>query len=392
MDASFYVTAAEVFQKRAEQALANGYADTAKKNYVMAASRYREAAKMDPMNSGDWEEKAQHCEQMAARAGQPTAKGSGNSGSKNTDSAKPNYTVTTNSQSTTKQKEATEKDKDTKFDEEKFNESMSKLNGLIGLKRVKKEVSQWVDTVRAMQMRKDAGLAVPDKTTHLVFKGNPGTGKTTVARLMANICHSLGFLSKGHLVETDANGMLAGYVGQTGDKTLALINEAYGGVLFIDEAYSVVNEGNKQFGQAAIDTLTKAMEDKRDDLIVIVAGYDKPMDDFLATNEGLASRFSSTLHFDDYNADELYAIFERNCAQSEYVIDPAAQPAFRQYINNMYDHRDEKFGNAREMRKFFEKIVDKQASRMVRIGKPTREQQKTITEEDLIQFERDKEL
>ena len=376
MNATYLQIAAETFEKRAETALVNGHLDTAKQNFALAASKYREAATGDVVKSAELEEKAKRCEQMAANA-KPIAKATSGS------ATAPHYTKTASS--TEKQVE-TKQEKKATFDEAKFNEAMDKLNGLIGLNRVKQEVSQWVDLVRVMQMRRERGLATPDKTCHLVFKGNPGTGKTTVARLMADICHALGFLSKGHLVETDANGMLAGYVGQTGDKTLQLINEAYGGVLFIDEAYSVVNEGNKQFGQAAIDTLTKAMEDKRDDLIVIVAGYDKPMDHFLATNEGLASRFSSELHFDDYNADELYAIFNRNCAQAQYVLSPEAQVILKKYINYLYAHRDEKFGNAREMRKLFEKIVERQASRVVRIANPTVEQLQTITADDLSQY------
>ena len=378
MDATYLVIAAESFKKRGQQALANGNTETARQNFAMAANKYREAAAQDPMRRAELEANAVQCDVLASNASRAVPQG-GNGGSAG-------KVGNGKASATPAAKQATppaEPKGEATFDEDKFNEAMAKLNSLIGLARVKQEVTEWVNLVKVLNMRKARGLAAPDKSCHLVFKGNPGTGKTTVARLMADICHALGFLSKGHLVETDASGLVAGYVGQTAIKTKEVLDEAMGGVLFIDEAYAVVGEGNKQFGKEAIDIITKGMEDNRSDLIVIVAGYDRPMEEFLAANEGLASRFSNEIHFDDYNGEELFQIFERFCRQSQYVIEPAAQSLLRNYLDYLYHHHDEKFGNAREMRKLFEAVITLQAQRLTKLPNPTDSELQTLKVEDL---------
>jgi len=188
---------------------------------------------------------------------------------------------------------------------ENIDDLKAELNGLIGLNGIKKEVNNLINMVSVHKMRKEHGLKSVDMSLHMVFSGNPGTGKTTIARMMARIYRSLGVLSKGQLVEVDRSGLVAGYVGQTAQKTSKVIESALGGVLFIDEAYSLTSKSENDFGSEAIDTLLKAMEDNREDLVVIVAGYDGLMDEFIHSNPGLESRFNRYLHFDDYTIDEM---------------------------------------------------------------------------------------
>jgi stage V sporulation protein K len=256
------------------------------------------------------------------------------------------------------------------------------LDGYIGLQGIKKEVNNLINMVAVHTLRRAHGLSTLDMSLHMVFSGNPGTGKTMIARLMARIYHSLGILSKGHLVEVDRSGLVAGYVGQTAIKTSEVIERALGGVLFIDEAYALNSGGANDFGQEAIDTLLKAMEDNREDLVVIVAGYDGLMDAFIGSNPGLESRFNRYLHFDDYTTEEMLRIFEFQCQKNQYALDEQALKAVGELIETLSTNSIA-FGNARGVRNVFERILIAQANRLAQADSPTREELMAITKADV---------
>ena len=270
--------------------------------------------------------------------------------------------------------------------EEKPPEDIAKLKeelgGYIGLAGIKKEVSNLINMVTVYKMRKAHDLPTLDMSLHMVFSGNPGTGKTMIARLMSRVYHSLGILSKGHLLEVDRSGLVAGYVGQTAIKTGEAVKKALGGVLFIDEAYALNGGGENDFGQEAIDTLLKAMEDHRDDLVVIVAGYDDLMDAFIHSNPGLESRFNRYLHFDDYSLDEMIEIFEMQCRKNQYVLEEAARSAVRQLIDEV-NTNSISFGNARGVRNIFERVLVQQANRLSVMENLTRDDLMAITIADV---------
>ena len=265
---------------------------------------------------------------------------------------------------------------------ENIEELKKELAGYIGLDAVKKEVETLINLVTVQKLRKENGLPVNDLSLHMVFSGNPGTGKTMIARLMARIYKSLGILSKGQLVEVDRGGLVAGYVGQTAIKTAEVIEKAKGGVLFIDEAYALTNRGGNDYGQEAVDTLLKAMEDNRDDLIVIVAGYTELMEEFVHSNPGLESRFNRFLHFPDYTIDEMMAIFDMRCSQSGYVLAEDAKPVLRDLIKlSSMDIKG--FGNARGVRNLFERAQTAQANRLSADPEITKEDLMTLTADDI---------
>jgi len=260
---------------------------------------------------------------------------------------------------------------------------MAQLEELIGLDEVKKDVKSLVNLMKVRQLRKEQGLPVPPMSLHLVFIGNPGTGKTTVARILGGLYAAIGVLSRGQLVEVDRSGLVAGYVGQTAIKTKEVIDSALGGVLFIDEAYSLAAGGENDFGREAIEILLKAMEDHRDDLVVIVAGYEKPMEKFLDSNPGLASRFNKYFYFPDYNGEELFTIFKKLCEKNSYQLTPEAEEYAKRYFDTLYENRDENFGNGRDVRNWFEDMVVRQADRVAAMESPAREDLITVLPEDL---------
>ena len=268
--------------------------------------------------------------------------------------------------------------------QENIDDLKAELNELIGLSGIKREVNNLINMVTVHNLRRQNGLKTVDMSLHMVFSGNPGTGKTMIARLMARIYRSLGVLSKGHLVEVDRSGLVAGYVGQTAAKTTAAIDKAMGGVLFIDEAYTLNSKGENDFGQEAIDTLLKAMEDRREDLVVIVAGYDGLMDAFIHSNPGLESRFNRYLHFDDYSVDEMMSILDLQLKKGQYQLDDAARSAVREYIE-ISNTGSIAFGNARGVRNIFERLLVAQANRLSSAEAPTREQLMTISEADVLE-------
>lgn len=257
------------------------------------------------------------------------------------------------------------------------------LFGYIGLDTIKQEVSNLINLVTVHELRRQHDLPVPELSLHMVFTGNPGTGKTMIARLMARIYKSLGILSKGQLVEVDRAGLVAGYVGQTAQKTTEVIEKAMGGVLFIDEAYTLTNGNMNDFGQEAVDTILKAMEDHRDDLVVIVAGYDALMDKFIHSNPGLESRFNRFMHFDDYTLDEMIGIFKLDIRKGRYVMDEEAEKAVRDYIA-FANVSSISFGNARGVRNIYERILVEQANRLAKLSDPTVEDLCAITRDDIV--------
>ena len=269
-----------------------------------------------------------------------------------------------------------------------LDELMDELDHLIGLKEVKKNLSNLVNVIRVRKIREEMGLAQPEMSLHLVFSGNPGTGKTTVARLLAKIYRALGVVSKGQLVEVDRAGLVEGYVGQTAQKTQEVIDSAMGGVLFIDEAYTLTNKKeNGDFGQEAVDTLLKRMEDDRDSFVVIVAGYTEEMEEFLQSNPGLRSRFSKFIEFADYTEEELYTIFSSMCADQDFHLTPEADQEVRRYFHRLEEEKDEHFANGREVRNFFERSVERQANRLVRETSFDRSVITTFTKEDVTEEE-----
>ena len=260
-------------------------------------------------------------------------------------------------------------------------ELMAELDALIGLAPVKAEVRLVTDLIQVQNLRRDRKLPVVDSSRHLVFTGNPGTGKTTVGRLLAQIYRTLGVVEKGHLVETDRSQLVAGYVGQTAIQVRKVVETALEGVLLVDEAYALARGDERDFGQEAIDTLVKLMEDHRDDLVVVAAGYPDEMATFVDSNPGLRSRFPKTIAFPDYTDDELVAIFVSMAKKGAYSCSPEVAEHLKGWFASQ--PRDKGFGNARLARNLFEAAIARQASRVVSVKDPTDDQLMALTTEDI---------
>jgi stage V sporulation protein K len=298
---------------------------------------------------------------------------------KNLGSAQPGVKITEHSQEGTSAKEENSKSSGAG----NLNSLLAELDSMTGLSRVKADVRQLANYIKVEQMRKAQGLKTSDISLHMVFYGNPGTGKTTVARLISQIYRALGVVNQGHLVEVDRAALVAGYVGQTAIKVKEMVDKAMGGVLFIDEAYTLKSGDSTDFGQEAIDTLLKLMEDRRNEFVVVVAGYPEEMKRFLGSNPGLESRFNKYLDFEDYNGAELMAIFEGFCHGSDYKISPEARATIQEVLEKAFQSRGKNFGNARFARNLFEKTVENQANRIVSLNNADQATLMTIRPEDV---------
>lgn len=272
--------------------------------------------------------------------------------------------------------------------EQSADELIAELNSLTGLTAVKEDVNALINLLKVQKMREQMGMKQTSVNKHLVFMGNPGTGKTTVARLLAKIYKAIGAISKGHLVEVDRSGLVCGYIGQTATKTAEIIESALGGVLFIDEAYTLTNgKGQGDFGQEAVDTLLKGMEDHRDDLVVIVAGYTELMEEFLDSNPGLRSRFNKFINFEDYTAEEEVEILINNCKKQEYMLSRDALEEARRFFTDRVADKPEGYANARDVRNYLEKAISNQATRIVGLKDVDKNILAMLEKEDLVGIE-----
>jgi SpoVK/Ycf46/Vps4 family AAA+-type ATPase len=282
-------------------------------------------------------------------------------------------------QTVSKRKKVTENPSD-----DSLEKVLSELNELIGLKAVKTDVNELINLLAIQKKRTTKRLKNIEFSLHTVFLGPPGTGKTTVARLLSRIYKHLGFLSEGQMFETDREGLVAGYVGQTATKVDEAVKHSLGGVLFIDEAYALTqSSASSDYGAEAVNTLIKRMEDHRDDLAVVVAGYTEPMKQFIESNPGLRSRFNRYFYFDHFTPEELMQIFESFCKSSDFLLTDAAKEKLADTFSLLYEKKDESFGNARVARNLFEKCIQKQANRIVKLSKHTQKVLKTLEEEDI---------
>lgn len=270
-------------------------------------------------------------------------------------------------------------------DDKSLQDLLNELNTLVGLGSVKNIVNDLIVYQKVQKMRRDNNLHTVKSTLHLAFLGNPGTGKTTVARIVGRIYKQIGLLSKGHFVEVSRTDLIAGYQGQTALKVKNVIEKAKGGVLFIDEAYSITeNDHSDSYGRECLTELTKALEDYRDDLVVIVAGYTEPMKKFFESNPGLKSRFNTFIEFEDYSAEELEEILKSICSLNDYELSEAVIKRLREYFHNEIDKKEENFANGRMVRNLYDNLVMNHARRVVNIDAPSKSDLRIILDEDFV--------
>lgn len=269
--------------------------------------------------------------------------------------------------------------------EESLDSILEELNGLIGLKSVKEEITTLINFIKIQQERKSSGLKTSPLSYHLVFTGNPGTGKTTVARLISKLYKHLGILDSGHLVETDRSGLIAEYMGQTAVKVNKTVDSAMNGILFIDEAYSLNLNKDDSFGKEAVATIIKRIEDDRDKLVLILAGYTAEMKDFIDVNPGFESRINRYIEFPDYTPGELLAIFELNCKKSDYTLDDSAKAKALDVFTSIYSVKDRSFGNGRVARNVFENAIENQSNRIASYKDIDKTMLTTLSKEDILQ-------
>ena len=375
MNESYYIT----FYKRiivqqtdiAEKAINSGNTSKAKVAFNQVINAYKELLRIDPQNKdeynaaiSDTQAKIDNVEKLKPAPAAANNNTSSNNANKANNDMKKSSGPSSAVQGKDEKKQSESKNEPRKIDESELKEALDKLNSLIGLAEVKKQINEWVKQVRIFQERRARGIPASPLSYHMVFTGNPGTGKTTVARLVAQIYHALGISATDSVKETDRDGLVASYYGQTVLKTNEVIDKAMGGILFIDEAYTLKQDDRDTFGQEAIDALLKAMEDKRDQLVVIAAGYENDMKRFISANPGLESRFKNFINFTDYNGDDLFKIAMTQIDKYEYIIDDNCKEMLKKHFDNLYKNKNENFGNARTVRNFFENLVTCQSSRL----------------------------
>ena len=269
-------------------------------------------------------------------------------------------------------------------EEKSLEELLDELNNLIGLKNVKSKVNDLIAFHKVQQLRKKVELPIPQHTMHMAFTGNPGTGKTTVARIVGRMYKQLGLLSKGHFIEVSRTDLIAGYQGQTALKVKQVIDKAIGGVLFIDEAYSITeNEHSDSYGRECLTELTKALEDYRNDLVVIVAGYTEPMRIFFSSNPGLKSRFNTFIEFDNYSVEELIEILNSMCKKDEYILTKDVSIDIQKHLNEILSTNINQFANGRFMRNIYEDMIINHAKRVISITNPTKKQLQEFIRDDI---------